>query len=283
MGLENYEDRKKMFMLCNSIDEENALKLDEANYQANIKFDGENIMAIVLNDDVILWNRRGRICNMNFPEIVEDLKKLPNCLINGEVISVDDDFTLLQKRALTKTLSKIPQLVKDIPLKFMIFDVLGVGDNATNKIDLPLRDRIVEMKNLFSGIELEYTELAEYKPIEEILKQSKEENREGIVVKDLNGKYMCGKRHDNWKKLKFWLETDIIVTSYTENPSGIRVETSDGNIACQIAGEQHKEVKEILDEKGQVEITIQYLSKNEETGKFRFPSFKRLLHSDTIK
>jgi ATP-dependent DNA ligase len=272
------ESWKKAFMLCQSIDEETATNLDEQNYQANIKYDGERIMAIVISNDVILVNRRGKICNIHFQEIVDDLKKLPNCIIDGEVISVNDDFQQLQRRALTKTLSKIPQLQKEVPVKYMVFDVLGIGV-GDNKINLPLRDRIIELQNLFKDLEFKHTELAEYKSVNELLPIAQEQKREGLVVKNLNGKYDCNKRSDNWKKLKFFNEIDIIVTKYTQNPKGIRVEDDEGN-ACQIAGEQHKEVKDLIDNEGKAEITIQYLSQNEETKRYRFPSFKKLVVSN---
>ena len=283
MDLSKAEDRKKLFMLANSIDEKSALQLNNnPNMKANIKFDGENIMAMKFNDRVVLWNRRGNIKNNNYREVVEDLKQLPNCLINGEIISADDNFQKFQSRILTKNPIKIKELEKTIPIKFMVFDVLGVGDNFTNMIDLILKDRVIELENLFFGKEFKHTELAEYKPIQEMWDKAKAEEREGIMVKDMCGKYMCGKRHDNWKKLKRWKEMDIIVTTYTTNNAGIRVETQDKIIACQISGEQHNEVKEVLDNEGKAEITVQYLSESDE-GHLRFPSFVKLIHSDTAR
>jgi len=284
MDLSKAEDRKKLFMLANSIDETSAIQLNNnPNMKANIKFDGENIMAMKFNDRVILWNRRGNIKNENYREVVEDLKQLPNCLINGEIISADDNFQKFQSRILTKKVDKIKILEKTIPIKFMVFDVLGVGDNFTNKIDLILKDRVIELENLFFGKDFKHTELAEYKPIQEMWEKAKAEKREGIMVKNMNRKYECGKRHDNWKKLKRFKEMDIIVTTYTPNNAGIRVETQDGLIACQVSGEQHKEVKDVMDSEGKAEITIQYLSLNEQTNRVRFPSFVKIIHSDTAK
>jgi len=284
MDLSKSEDRKKLFMLANSINEESALQLkDNPNMKANIKFDGENIMAMKLNDKVILFNRRGNIKNANYREVVEDLKQLPNCLINGEIISADDNFQKFSSRILTKKADKIKELEKTIPIKFMVFDVLGIGDIFTNKINLILKDRLIELENLFFGKEFKHTELAEYKPIQEMWDKANAEKREGIMVKNMNGKYECGKRHDNWKKLKRWNEMDIIVTTYIPNNAGIRVETQDGLIACQVSGEQHNEVKDVLDSEGKAEITIQYLSLNEENGHVRFPSFVKLIHSDTVR
>lgn len=268
-------DWTKEFMLCQKTTEEESENLSETDYQAQIKYDGERIIAVVIDNEAILINRRGKICNLHFQEIVEDLKVLPNCIIDGEIISLDDDFSKLMKRAMTKTPSKFKQLQIDVPVKYMVFDVLGIG-KATNKINLPLRNRINDLNILFNGLEFKHTEIAKYDTIKNMLIQARAEKREGIIVKNLNGKYE-GRRSENWKKLKFFQETTLIVTSYKSNPKGIRVEDDKGN-ACQIAGEQHNEVKDKIDSTGQAEIYIQYLTKNADTHRYRFPSFRGLVN-----
>ena len=273
------EQWKKAFMLCQSIDETSALELDETNFTAQFKRDGWRVISIITNDQVILLTRRGRPCNNQFREIVEDLKKLPPCIIDGEITTLNDDFQLLQTRALTKNPAKLSQLEKNVPVVYEVFDILGVG-NSTNKIDLILKDRKVELDKLFNGLEFEHVRLLAYGSIKEMLQKAKDNDGEGIIVKDLNGRYECNKRSPNWKKLKLWLTTDITITKYeiavgqNGDTKGITAETDDG-IRVAILGQQHEEVKEILDNKGSVEITIQYLSKSPE-GRLRFPSFVKL-------
>ena len=270
-------DYKKIFMLANSTNEEVALKFNEDEYVANIKFDGERILAVIIDEDVILLNRRGKICNFHFEEIVEDLKKIKtNCIIDGELISVDDDFTKLQSRAMTKNPSKIKELTKTIPLTYMAFDVVKVEDKEL--FNMPLKDRIVELDNIMIGIEFEHTKVAKNKPIKEMLEQAKIEKREGIMVKKLSGTYES-KRSDNWLKLKFWNEIDIIFDKYTPNPNGIKVTSKDNLIEVQVAGvDNSKEVKDLIDKNGEAELTIQYLTKNPVTQKLRFPSYKKVVY-----
>jgi len=267
-------DWKKVFMLCQSTTEEESKNFADTDYQAQIKYDGERIIAVIIDKEVILINRRGKICNLHFQEIVEDLKVLPNCIIDGEIISLDDDFSKLMKRAMTKTPSKLIPLQTEVPIKYMVFDVLGIG-KATNKINLPLRDRITELNGLFHGLEFKHTEIAKYGNIPNMLIQAHEEKREGLIIKNLNALYE-GRRSEGWKKLKFFQETTLIVTKFTENPKGIRVEDDKGN-ACQIAGEQCNEVKEKINSNGSAEIYIQYLTQNTETHRFRFPSYRGLI------
>lgn len=262
---------KDIFQLCNSIDEEQALKLDSEDYQANYKFDGERIIAIVIDNDVILVNRRGGICNFHFKEVVEDLKKLKNCIIDGEIISFDDDFNKLQRRGHTKNKLKMKELEKEIPVKYMVFDCLKREDRDIRQT--PLKSRLVELQGLFNNLSFTNVELVEYKPISEMLVTAKAKDKEGLIIKDMYANYES-KRTDNWKKLKFWCEGTIKVIKYSENPKGIRAEDSLGN-AVQIAGEQSNEVKDLIDKQGEVEICIQYLEKTAEN-RFRFPSYRGL-------
>jgi ATP-dependent DNA ligase len=263
----------KDFMLCESINETDVFNLDNKNWIAEEKKDGERIIAVVINHDTILVNRRGKICNFHFEEVVEDLKVLDDCIIDGEVISLEDDFTKLQRRALTKDRDKLIQLQKEIPVKYMVFDVIRVGNNlVTNK---QLRERKELLQKLFEGKTLKHSELLEWGDIKTIFEKAKVNDREGIVVKDMNSAYEH-RRSNCWKKCKFFLEKDIEFNKYTINPKGIRVENDEG-IACQIAGEQSEEVKDLLDRNGKVELTIQYLEETPDK-KLRFPSYKKVVN-----
>ena len=262
------------FMLCESVTEEEAKVMNENDYSANIKFDGERIMAVVMDNQTVLINRRGHICNFNFEEVVEDMNKMPNGIYDGEVISLCDTFNKLQRRAGTRDRNKQKELRKEIPVKYMVFDMLNTNKQSiTSK---PLKERIKMMTMIFleKEGELPSVEMAEYNTIPIMLEKAHKEDREGIIVKHLNMPYEH-RRSRGWLKCKFFLETTIKVSRYTENPKGIRAEDDMGN-AVQIAGHQSIEVKQLMDTQKEVEINIQYLEKTAE-GRFRFPSFRGLV------
>ena len=64
-----------------------------------------------------------------------------------------------------------------------------LGINISAVAEIGIINYIIELENLFKGIKFKHTKLAEYKPIAEMLEKAKKEKREGIMVKDLNGKY----------------------------------------------------------------------------------------------
>jgi len=267
---------KNTFQLCESITEEEALKLDD-NYCGNFKFDGCRILAVVKDGKVALLNRRGYSPVNEFAEVVEDLKSMSNCVIDGEVIDYTDTFNKLQRRAGTRDRAKQEQLRKEIPVKYEVFDILLNSQGSL--VRLPLRERVDKLKELFQEFNQKFSdrkpciEMVEYKPIKEMLEQAHSQDREGILVKNWNGIYE-GRRTRNWQKCKFFVETTIKVCKYEVNPKGIRAEDKKGN-AIQVAGNQSIAVKQAIDTFGEVEVNVQYLEMTKE-GRMRFPSFRSI-------
>lgn len=264
---------KDIFMLCQSVQEEQELaKLDRTKFKAQEKKDGERVIAVKKGQEVILFNRRGNIITYKFNEVVSGLKLIPNdFMIDGEIVSFDNNFNSLQRRALTKDKVKITQLEKEIPCRYCVFDILVIDNVVVMKE--PLRERIVRLNTLLKDNKSEVIELLIYDEIDNALMCAIERNGEGIVIKDLNGIYES-KRSNLWLKHKLFKETTITITGFTENPKGIRATANDGT-AVMIAGHHSDEVKAEMSQKGYATINIQYLTKSVE-GKYRFPSYRGL-------
>ena len=260
------------FQLCKTTTKEELKNFDREKYKANIKFDGERIIAFVDKGEVSLLNRRQNIKTSNYKEVVNALKDFPDCILDGEVISLDDNFDKLQKRALTTNKFKQKNLEKTIPVKYMVFDIIKINDKYLG-CEI-LKDRIKEFENLEKNDVINF---AEYGDLDLMFEKAKD--REGIVIKNMSG-YYSGKRTSNWLKLKNFKETELTLTTYTINNAGIRGEDIDGN-KVQIAGKQHTEVKNKIDDLGYCEVNIQYLSKTKE-GRFRFPSYRGLKETETL-
>jgi len=254
-----------IFMLCEKITEQEVKYLN-GEYLANIKYDGERIMAIKKDGDIFLINRRGNIVNDRFEEVVNALKSLPlNIVLDGEIISYNNKFEDLQRRALTKDKAKQKILINQIPCFYMVFDILSWG-NEDLKFK-PLKERLNFMQEewFFNPI----IKKVEYIPIDICLKKSRDMNGEGIIIKNMQGRYET-RRSKNWLKLKFFHEQVLTFITYTKNNAGIRCEDKNGNVV-QVAGEQSNKVAELIDKNGSVQLEVQYLTISKE-GRMRFPS-----------
>jgi len=257
-------------MLCDSIKEKELDNLKFSNVKANIKYDGERILAVKKDGEVMLVNRRGRNKTQNYLEVVKVLEKVGNdFILDGEMITFDDNFDKLQKRALTKDRFKQERLREVLPVKYAVFDILKLDQKDLKFLPLKERLKFIEMLELNS----KNIEIAEYLPVRVMLATAYAEQREGIVIKNMESIYE-ERRSKNWLKCKFFKETTLVVKTYTTNNAGIRCEDSEGN-AVQVSGSQHLAVKQLIDEQGEAEIEIQYLDKTK-NGRLRFPSFRSL-------
>jgi len=274
--MSNPKEPKDIFMLCESIATEQELSkyFNNLNYKGNFKFDGERVMACKKGEDIILFNRRGNIITYKFSEVVKALSLIKSdFMIDGEVISFDNDFTKLQSRALTKDKVKIAELEKTIPVKFMIFDILSIGEKIIMKE--PLKQRLCYLQELLAENKDNHLEMCAYGDIKSLLSLAIEKEGEGIIVKDMNGSYE-NKRSKNWYKYKLFKEMTITITGFSDNPKGIRATDDLGN-AVQIAGFQSNEVKQKLEQEGCATISVQYLAKTKDN-RLRFPSFRGLIN-----
>jgi DNA ligase-1 len=144
------------------------------------------------------------------PEIVEIAGKFhaQNCIVDGEVIAVDDAGNPLPFQALLER--TVPRALKPeelegrrtkVKVTVKVFDILSL--NGQELANLPLSERrkylldVVPAEYIAEGVDCQNdVELMRF--YEKALK----EKFEGIVVKNLNSHYEIGQRTYTWLKLK---------------------------------------------------------------------------------
>tara|TARA_R100001530_G_scaffold127896_1_gene97329 strand:- start:1075 stop:1914 length:840 start_codon:yes stop_codon:yes gene_type:complete len=269
-------------MLCHSIKEEDIGSwFGKENYQANIKYDGERIMAVVEDGKVTLVNRKGNIKTDFYPEVAQSLEGSIDCVLDGEVISLGDDFHRLLKRAKTQDKNKRLALQKEIPVKFMVFDVIQ-WKPLGSLVDYTLKERVQTLDIIERSlpdvlIDMHRAiEFVKYGDIQETYRQAMKEDREGIIVKDMESKYDVSNptnsvRSHSWLKCKFFKKTTLTLKKYERNNAGIRCEDNDGNVV-QVSGLQHQKVRDQIDNEGECKVEVQYLEMTQK-GRLRNPSY----------
>jgi ATP-dependent DNA ligase len=266
----------KNCMLCGSVANISEVAIDR--YIAEEKFDGERIVAIKNGDNINLVNRRGANKENVYIEITESLKKFDfDFVIDGEIVAEKGVFNDLQRRALLRDVEEIKKRAVEIPTKFMAFDIISLkGEDLKSK---PLLDRKkILSDNIKDNDRVVACEwISGEDNIKDLWEKIREENKEGIILKIKNSIYQ-NKRTNAWVKLKVWKDIDLKMNRYTINNAGIRLENNEG-IFVQCAGEQAKYVKQQIDEKGEIMVTIQYLERTADN-KFRFPSFIKVVENE---
>ena len=111
-----------------------------SNWVHEIKFDGYRVQLRVDNGSVTLKTRKGLDWTGKFPEIAGAAKRLPSCIVDGEIVALDHngspDFAGLQA-ALSDGKTK--------GLIFFAFDLLFVGAGADLREE-PLVERKTQLE-----------------------------------------------------------------------------------------------------------------------------------------
>jgi DNA ligase-1 len=224
--------------------------------QVEDKYDGIRAQAHVSDGEVRFYSRTLDEITDSFPELPDALSRFTGELIlDGEIVAwhrpegTSDmgralPFTEIQKRLGRKNVTST--LMKEVPVAYVVFDVLYADDELV--IDRSLRerdallDRIFERAVQFPGARAKARirgaqgQLA-FEPVVEtcstaqvirapiaraesadelaqIFEQALERGNEGLMIKDLESAYAPGRRGKSWLKLKRELATlDVVVTA----------------------------------------------------------------------
>ena len=197
-------------------------ELSDGKWIVEDKFDG--IRAQVHKDGEILrlFSRTINDVSHSYPEVVEDLRKIPSSVIlDGELIARRDGrvlpFRYLQARLQRKEVSA--DLLREVPVVFACFDILA--KDAEFLLDEPLIERRAHLAS--TVIESDHLILAQWKHLEERpspdalherFDDARARGHEGLMLKRTDSPYFPGKRGKWWLKLKRELSTlDVVVVA----------------------------------------------------------------------
>lgn len=182
-----------------------------------IKWDGLRTTIVKEDDTVTIYSRSGNDITSQFPEL-EILKKTivaDSAIIDGEIVYLNEagkpEFSTIVGRIHVKSEDKIKSIARTKPATFIPFDMTYVngysclGDTNVNRrrwlkgiLKKNVRCRFsqgyTDGKALFEGVKLQ--------------------GMEGIIAKRKEGKYIGGKRNDNWLKIKVRHEATPYVIGY---------------------------------------------------------------------
>ncbi|PAY03671.1 DNA ligase D [Bradyrhizobium sp. UFLA03-84] len=172
-----------------------------------IKFDGYRVQLRVENGEAELKTRKGLDWSDKFGAIVKEAGKLPDVLIDGEIVAIDakgiPHFSTLQA-ALSD--GKTDQLI------FYAFDLLFAGHEDLRP--LPLAERKARLQKLLAARKgrnplIRYVEHFEENG-DAVLESARKLGLEGIVSKRLDRPYRSG-RSDDWTKAKVRAGHEVVL------------------------------------------------------------------------
>ena len=229
-------DASKLYPFCLAYPLENELeKLGEAkDWQIEYKWDGIRGQIIKRNEEIFIWSRGEELVTEQFPELVENIKKISgNFVLDGEILAIKEgqvlNFNDLQKRLNRKNVSK--KMMEEIPVGLYVYDLLELDfeDLRNEKLDVrrqKLENLIQNAENFKSQISnLRLSEIIDFnnwEELHEIREKSREINSEGLMLKSKNSIYHAGRKKGDWWKWKVAPLTIDAVLIYAQKGSGRR-------------------------------------------------------------
>ena len=184
---------------------------------AEYKYDGIRAHIHKSGNRVEIFTRDLKRITDQFPEIVKFYQEIKpdNFLMDGEIVPFSggkiQPFAFVQRRLGRK--EKLEEEVEKNPTIFIAYDfIFYEGETLFEK---PLADRRKMLEETFKDYGQQFSTMKIVKTPEEFhefFRESKDEGREGLMIKKDTSKYESGKRGINWLKYKQTLDPlDVVI------------------------------------------------------------------------
>jgi DNA ligase 1 len=196
---------------------------------AEWKWDGIRAQLVRRGEVTALWSRGDEPIAGQFPEIMADAHKLPDCVLDGEILAWKDGrvmpFAALQKRLGRKSPGK--KVMADSPVIFLAFDLLEAGGEDWR--ERPLEERRAKLNDIVRAIpggsrfDTSSTVRApDWETLAHARAQSREMGTEGLMLKRRDSAYGVGRPKGVWWKWKIEPYTLDAVLVYAQKGHGKR-------------------------------------------------------------
>lgn len=203
------------------------------NWVFEVKWDGVRSILFYNKAKGILelQSRNGRSLTYSYPELVDALtsispissSQLPiNCkesvILDGEIVVLDNktglpSFQNHQRRMNVDYGREIGILSRQMPATYYFFDILYL--DGKNLQDLPfLERRLILSETIKENAKIKISDFIEEVGTE-VFDKTKDMGLEGVIAKNKSGKYVQGRRSNDWLKIKHIKTQDCVVIGYT--------------------------------------------------------------------
>lgn len=188
-------------------------------YIYEVKWDGIRAM-IAIEDGVIrIRSRNQNDITRQFPELqIPEKAFRANCgLFDAEIVCLDKtgkpEFKKVINRLMTSGDSNIEKLSKTSPAYCYVFDCLYMDGRSL--INEPLFRRKEWLKDAIKK-DTPYRTSESVDDGLSLFEAAREHNLEGIMAKDINSRYLPGKRSDGWLKVKVRNTRECVIIGYNQ-------------------------------------------------------------------
>ena len=182
------------------------------------KWDGVRALLDVSDGEVRLHSRAGNEITGGYPELVAQADGIEDALLDGEIVAFEEgrpSFGRLQQRMHVRGKAELARLVKDVPVTYVVFDVLRrYGVDLTAR---PYTERRATLER-FGAEHPDWTISPSFDDGPATLEVAKAHGLEGVVAKRLGAPYRPGVRSDDWRKLRLVRSGEFVVLGWEAAP-----------------------------------------------------------------
>jgi bifunctional non-homologous end joining protein LigD len=184
------------------------------------KWDGIRAIAYVDGGRVRLKSRRGEDITPRYPETHAMGRALGSSevILDGEIVALDDkgrpSFEEIQQRMGLSSESDIRRKMKEVPVTYMLFDLLWSDGHPLLKEPYSRRRRLLEALKL-KGASWQ-TPPYEKGGGPAMLEASRKAGLEGVMAKKLDSPYEPGRRSGAWVKVKNRMGQELVIAGWLE-------------------------------------------------------------------
>ena len=185
---------------------------------AQIKWDGVRILTYYDGKEVKLFNRKINERTNHYPELqnISNFCTADSVILDGEIIALGPNgkpsFHEVMRRDGLRRLEKVSQVQKQVPISYMIFDIVFYNGEWINTQSLQRRMEL--LKEIIKPNETVQL-VTSYENSEHLFQIIKEQEMEGIVLKDRESKYIIGGKNNHWQKKKYYRDVIAVVGGVT--------------------------------------------------------------------
>lgn len=184
---------------------------------AQLKWDGVRMLVYYDGQETRLVNRKLNERTMQYPELtdVPSYCRAESVILDGEIIALEDgkpSFHQVMRRDGLRTSGRIPLVRQQVPIVYMIFDVLFYNGEWVTSRSLAERQQLLEkivQPTPYAQLVPSYSEIS---GLFDVVKQHQ---LEGIVCKDIGSVYAMNGKDKRWLKKKLFQDLVAVVGGVT--------------------------------------------------------------------
>lgn len=189
-----------------------------------VKWDGMRVTSVLGGGTDVARSTNGIDVLGRFPELhrLGDHLGDHRVALDGEIVAFDDlgrsDFGRLQPRMQASSAEANAALTAAVPVTYVVFDLLAVGDLPT--VDLPYLDRRRLLADLLEDGPTWRVPSHVVGGGRDLFEAAAANGLEGIMAKRTDSAYLPGRRSSSWRKCKVRRRQELVVGGWTRGEGG---------------------------------------------------------------